>query len=149
MSYYRALAIDYDGTLTEGRRPEQPMLEALRAARSNGLKVVLVTGRILSNLREDFPDLYEHFDATVAENGAVLSRGDRRERGLAEPVSPELARALELKGIPVQRGRVLLALSAEHASAAELEIERLGFEYRAMARAVPTPPPAGTSRFRA
>jgi hypothetical protein len=129
MGYYRALAIDYDGTLTEGRRPEQPMLQALRAARGNGLEVVLVTGRILSSLREDFPDLDEHFDATVAENGAVLSRGAARERTLAEPVSSELARALELKGIPVQRGRVLLALSAEHASAAELEIERLGLEY--------------------
>jgi hydroxymethylpyrimidine pyrophosphatase-like HAD family hydrolase len=47
MGCYRALAIDYDGTLTHGRRPEQPMLEALRAARSNGVEVVLVTGRIL------------------------------------------------------------------------------------------------------
>jgi hypothetical protein len=71
----------------------------------------------------------EHFDATVAENGAVLSRGAARERTLAEPGSSELARALELRGISVQQGRVLLALSAEHASAAELEIERLGLEY--------------------
>lgn len=127
MGYYRALAIDYDGTLTEGRQPEPAVLEALRAARTDGLKVVLVTGRILSSLREDFPDADRHFDAIVAENGAVLSRAGR-EHALAEPVSPELARALEVKGIPVQQGRVLLASSAQHASAAELEIRRLGLE---------------------
>jgi hypothetical protein len=129
MSYYRALAIDYDGTLAQGRRPEQPVLDALRAARSNGLKLVLVTGRILAHLREDFPDLDEHFDAIVAENGAVLTRGGDGGRALAPPLSGELSGALERNGIPFERGQVLLASSAEHAAAAELEIERLGLEY--------------------
>ncbi len=89
MGYYRALAIDYDGTLTEAQRPDDAVLQALAAARRSGLQIVLVTGRILSNLREEFPDLDEHFDAIVAENGAVVSRIDGHERALAEPVSQE------------------------------------------------------------
>jgi HAD superfamily hydrolase (TIGR01484 family) len=129
MSYYRALAVDYDGTLTEGRRPDETVLDALRAARASGLKVVLVTGRITSSLRDDFPDVDEHFDVIVAENGAVLARAREEERALAEPISPELSRALQAKGISFQRGRVLLSLSVEHAAAAELEIQRLGLEY--------------------
>jgi hydroxymethylpyrimidine pyrophosphatase-like HAD family hydrolase len=128
MSYFRALAVDYDGTLTLGRRPEPRVLDALREARAAGLALVLVTGRILASLRDDFPDVDEHFDAIVAENGGVLSAGGA-ERALAPAVSTVLARALERRGIAVQRGQVLLASSAAHAAAVEAEIQRLGFEY--------------------
>jgi len=128
MGHYRALAIDYDGTLTEGERPEPRVLEALRATRGDGRKVVLVTGRILERLREVFPGVDDHFDAIVAENGAVLSRDGDGGRGLAAPVSRHLAEALERRGIPLERGHVLLALAAEHDLAAEAEIGRLGLE---------------------
>lgn len=128
MSYFRALAVDYDGTLTLGRRPEPRVLDALHEARAAGLALVLVTGRILASLRDDFPDVDEHFDAIVAENGGVLSVGGA-ERALAPAVSTVLARALERRGIAVERGHVLLASSAAHAAAAETEIQRLGFEY--------------------
>jgi hypothetical protein len=92
MSYFRALAVDYDGTLTLGRRPEPQVLDALREARAAGLALVLVTGRILASLRNDFPEVGEHFDAIVAENGGVLSVGGA-ERALAPAVSTALARA--------------------------------------------------------
>jgi hypothetical protein len=47
----------------------------------------------------------------------------------SRPPFPRPSRALERRGIAVERGYVLLASSAAHAAAAETEIQRLGFEY--------------------
>ena len=73
VGYLRVLALDYDGTLThDGRRPDDDVLDALRDARDAGLTVLLVTGRILLELQESFPDVADHVDLIVAENGCVL-----------------------------------------------------------------------------
>lgn len=40
--WFRAVAIDYDGTLCTGGRPSLDVLAAMRAARLAGLRVVLV-----------------------------------------------------------------------------------------------------------
>ncbi len=126
--YFRAVAIDYDGTLTDGPRPGPAVLEAVRTARSGGLKVLLVTGRILSELRADFPDVDQHFDAIVAENGAVVSRPGRNARMLAEPIPMALDEALARRSVTVRRGRVLLAGWAADGAAILEEIGRLGLE---------------------
>ncbi len=48
--------------------------------------MILVTGRIMSELRAVFPEVDEHVDAVVAENGAVLvTHGGVRL--LADPVA--------------------------------------------------------------
>ena len=73
--YFRAVAIDYDCTLTDGPRPSPDVLEALWEFRGTGRRVVLVTGRIVAELRQDFPEVERHFDAVVAENGAVVFTG--------------------------------------------------------------------------
>jgi hydroxymethylpyrimidine pyrophosphatase-like HAD family hydrolase len=64
------------------------VLSALKEARAAGLSLLLVTGRIVEELRADFPDVDEHFDAIVAENGAVFS-SQGSTRMLAAPVSLE------------------------------------------------------------
>ena len=72
--YYRAVAVDYDGTLTERDAPDPEVIAAIRRARGAGRLVVLVTGRILSSLRTSFPDAERTFDALVLENGCVIDR---------------------------------------------------------------------------
>ena len=46
-------------------------VEAIDRARQIGLVVVLVTGRIGVELAAEFPDIADHFDVLVLENGAV------------------------------------------------------------------------------
>ncbi len=125
--HFRAVAIDYDGTLTTAARPHETVLERLREARAAGLVAVLVTGRILGELREDFPDVERHFDLVVAENGAVMSRaGDVRD--LVAPVDSRLGLALARRDVPVRQGRVLLACDADHDATVLEEIASLGLE---------------------
>mgnify|MGYP001618146319 CR=1 FL=1 len=64
------LALDYDGTVTRNDALDPSVRAAVAAARASGITVLLVTGRILSELRRVAGDL--HFvDGVVAENGAV------------------------------------------------------------------------------
>jgi hydroxymethylpyrimidine pyrophosphatase-like HAD family hydrolase len=124
---YRVLAVDYDGTLTRGAVPRAEVLEEINQLRAAQMKVVLVTGRILAELRNSFAEVDRYFDAIVGENGAVIStsEGDRR---LVDPVPQVLEDALVRRGLPVRRGQVLLACDASHDSAVLQEIHRLGLE---------------------
>ena len=71
------LALDYDGTIAHGDRLDPSVLDAIAAARTRGITVVLVTGRIPSELRRVSGGL--HFvDAVVAENGGVVHSSRRR-----------------------------------------------------------------------
>lgn len=124
---FAALAFDYDGTLTEQRRPSAAVLSHLRATRASGTKLVLVTGRILAELRQVAPEVEDEFDAVVAENGAVLLDVDG-VRDLAPPVDPILARALTHRDVTVRSGRVVLAGQAVDAGTALEEIGRLGLD---------------------
>ena len=126
-SAVQAIAVDYDGTLTEADRPTEDVLRAIREVRRRGRAVVLVTGRILSELRTVFPEVDDEFDAIVAENGAVLLDADGTH-DLAVPVEPVLAQALAHRDIPVRQGRVLLACDATHAATVGEEISRLGLD---------------------
>jgi hydroxymethylpyrimidine pyrophosphatase-like HAD family hydrolase len=124
----RAVAIDYDGTLTDRPRPKNEVLAALRTVRDAGYRCILVTGRRLAHLRSDFGTVDEYFDAIVAENGCVLSTALLPERALVEPIPIELDQALASRGILFERGQVLLASRAVHAVAINEEIARLGIE---------------------
>ena len=127
MSPFRALALDFDGTLTTGGPPVPAVLAALRAAREEGFAVVLVTGRILEELRTVFPEVESHFDLLVGENGAVLAAGGR-VHPLAAPVASELDAELLAHGVSFRRGRVLLATSSDHDRILLDEIRRSGLD---------------------
>ncbi len=126
--YFRAVALDFDGTLSEhGRRPSPEVLEAIKRTRDAGHAMILVTGRIVSELAEVFADFAEHFDAVVAENGAVL-RARGLSRPLAEPVPAALTEAMRARGCDVRRGEVLTACRANAGPVAVEEIRRLGLD---------------------
>lgn len=150
----RAVATDFDGTLTDdGRRPDERVLAALARIRARGGLVLLVTGRILAELRAVFPDVDDHVDAIVAENGAVLWT-EGRSRLLAPPVDPALAEALAARGVPVRRGEVLLACHGRDAAAVLEEIHRLGLDAQIMwnrneAMVLPAGVSKGTGAFEA
>jgi hydroxymethylpyrimidine pyrophosphatase-like HAD family hydrolase len=127
--YFRAIAMDFDGTLTSGGRPADDVLNAIAETRAAGRRVLLVTGRILTELRTDFPDVDRWFDAVVAENGAVIS-GTRGRRRLTAPVDPRIRLALQRQGHDVRAGLVLLACRAEADRDALTAIQRLGLGYQ-------------------
>jgi hydroxymethylpyrimidine pyrophosphatase-like HAD family hydrolase len=112
--YFRAIAVDYDGTLTERQRPSDSVLASVRATRGKGMKVLLMTGRILEELRADFPAVDDEFDAIIGENGAVLWTPAGGERALAEPVARGLDAGLLAAGVPYRRGRVIVATDARY-----------------------------------
>jgi HAD superfamily hydrolase (TIGR01484 family) len=69
--YFIALATDYDGTLAENGKVDADTVAALKQLKNSGRRLILVTGRELSSLQREFPDLYL-FDLAVVENGALL-----------------------------------------------------------------------------
>lgn len=121
------MAVDFDGTLTQTDRPAVETLNALDEARAGGLRIVIVTGRILAELLAVFPAVGKHADIIIAENGAVLARGGRRRR-LSAPVPAELAAALTARGVPCRRGDVLLACKGSDEAVVLAEVRRLGLE---------------------
>ena len=125
---FRAVALDYDGTLTVAPAPRADTLAAVRAAREAGTRCILVTGRLLAELALDFPGYADHFDAVVGENGAVLERPGVAVRRLAAPVPPTVGDELTERGIPLRRGEVILATDADHDDAVLDVIARLGLE---------------------
>ena len=79
------IALDYDGTIARNDVMDPSVREAIALARTQGIVVLLVTGRILSELQRVAGDL--HFvDGVVAENGAVLHFPDsNRTSTLGQP----------------------------------------------------------------
>jgi hydroxymethylpyrimidine pyrophosphatase-like HAD family hydrolase len=125
--WYRALALDLDGTLTTGGWPTSGVLAEMSRLRADGVALILVTGRIGSVLDVEFPGLTDRFDVVVAENGCVLRTRDW-SRPLAELVDPALLHRLHDGGYRVARGEVLLATTAAAGHAALDAIEDLGLD---------------------
>ncbi len=144
--YFRAIALDYDGTITTGARPTSSMLAAIREVRASNRRVVLVTGRILTELVVEFPDAYEHFDAIVAENGAVLWCAGRA-RAVGAPVSAALESRLVAAGVALRRGTVILAMQKVHDPVVRQACVELGLDHQLLCnRAELMVLPAGVSK---
>jgi hydroxymethylpyrimidine pyrophosphatase-like HAD family hydrolase len=122
-----ALAVDYDGTIAENGRAAGPAVTALARVRASGRPVVLVTGRILSELRQVCPDVDSMFDAVVAENGAVLylPRPPRTEALGAAP-EPALLQALSRRGVEFKFGLSIVATLSRFADLARAAIREAG-----------------------
>ncbi|NUR29330.1 MAG: HAD hydrolase family protein, partial [Catenulispora sp.] len=127
VNLFHAVALDLDGTLTSGGALNLDALSAIDRQRGRGRRVLLVTGRILAELEEEFPGLADRFDAVVAENGCVL-RTPQAVRALADPVDPELRRELVRSGVPVRSGQVLLACGGWAGGMAFDAVARLGLD---------------------
>jgi hypothetical protein len=126
LTYFRAVAVDYDGTLAEGQIVPDT-LAALADARARGIRVILVTGRIMNELRTVFPEVEDHVDAVVAENGAVLVT-PVGVRQLAAQVDRAVSVALGARGVVHRTGQVLVACGAVDEPAALEVIRGLGLD---------------------
>ncbi len=71
MGFFQVVAIDFDGTLTSRGDVSAKTLDVIDQVRRNGQMIILVTGRIAEELKAEFPQIADHFDALVLENGAV------------------------------------------------------------------------------
>jgi len=107
---YMALACDFDGTLAWNSAVDNSTIEALERFKASGLKLLMVTGRELHDLRSVF-DRWDFFEMIVAENGALLHRPATREtRKLAKPPPRQFADLLREKGVrPLSVGEVIVA----------------------------------------
>lgn len=123
------LAVDYDGTIAHQGQVHETTAAALARVRESGRRVVLVTGRMLPDLRKVCPDADRMFDAIVAENGAVLYLPERRDtQVLGDAPEPALVEGLRARGVPVDLGLSILATDAEYANACLEAIREAGVE---------------------
>lgn len=109
------IALDYDGTIARHDTLDPSVRDAIAIARTRGILVLLVSGRILDELRRVAGDL--HFvDAVVAENGAVLHFPDSGHTSLlAPPMRREFIDALERRGVHAVAGQCLIDSDASDA----------------------------------
>jgi hydroxymethylpyrimidine pyrophosphatase-like HAD family hydrolase len=122
---FRTLALDYDGTIALDGRIEPEVAAALAELRARGVKIVLVTGRILNDLRCRLGSL-RAFDAVVAEEGAVLAFPPSGTSRLLGPPPPEaLLAALRAQGMAVVAGQCLVECDSELAPAVLARIRAL------------------------
>ena len=106
---FEALATDYDGTIAHDGVVDQPTVDALIRARDAGLRLIMVTGRELSDLFNTFAHT-DIFDLVVAENGALLYDPATKKVDLvAEPPPPGLVERLTAEKIPISVGHSIVA----------------------------------------
>jgi hydroxymethylpyrimidine pyrophosphatase-like HAD family hydrolase len=126
---YHALACDYDGTLAHaGRVGEKTILE-LERLHASGRKVILVTGRELTDLLSVFRRI-DLFEWVVAENGCLLYRPSTQEkRPLAEPPPAKFVLELQKRKVePLSIGQSIVATWTPHETAVLDVIRQLGLE---------------------
>ncbi|HVW30094.1 MAG TPA: HAD-IIB family hydrolase [Polyangiaceae bacterium] len=125
---FLALVTDYDGTLAENGKVSARTVNTLRQLREGGRRLVLVTGRELSDLVPLFPE-HTLFDRIVGENGGVLWAPDSREvKLLGEPPPEGFVERLRELGVPVSVGRVIVATHEPHETTVLDVIRELGVE---------------------
>jgi len=107
---YCALASDHDGTLAQGGKVDAAILRALERFKATGKRLILITGRELTDLTQVFESVHL-FDVVVAENGAVLYVPALQEgRALAASPPHDFVAALRAKGVqPLSIGRSIVA----------------------------------------
>ena len=107
---YFCLACDYDGTIAHDSICAPSTVKALQRVKASGRKVILATGRELTELLQVFSEA-SLFDRIVAENGAVLYRpASQDHKVLAEPPPSEFVEELRRRGVsPLSVGQCIVA----------------------------------------
>ena len=126
---FRALALDYDGTIARNGVLDDEVRHAIAEVRAAGIPVLIVTGRIVSDLRGVAGDL-DFIDAVVGENGAVLSLpGNGRSEMLTAAASPALVGDLRAARVPVSVGQCVIESDAVLAPRLQESIQRVKAPY--------------------
>lgn len=126
---YLAFAVDYDGTAASDDKLSDSAALAIERLRISGRRIVLVTGRRVSDLLQVCPRI-ALFDLVVAENGAVIYDPQRHvEIPLVAPLPARFAERLRARGAaPVEIGSVLVATHDPHGAVMLEVIQELGLE---------------------
>ena len=124
---YLALATDYDGTIADDGVVDNLTLAALERLRGGARRLILVTGRDLTDLQRVMPRL-DLFDLVVAENGAMLYDPANHEEQACGAAPPPVfvERLRELGVAPLWMGRVIVATSEPNAGRVLRAIHDLG-----------------------
>ena len=127
--FFVALAVDYDGTLARDGRVNSATIDALEKVKNSGRKLILVTGRDLTDLRRVFPDI-AIFDLVVAENGGLLfDPAQKKEEPLAPAPQDQFVEALRARNVsPLSVGRSIVATWEPNETVVLEAIRDLGLE---------------------
>jgi hydroxymethylpyrimidine pyrophosphatase-like HAD family hydrolase len=125
--HYLALATDYDGTLADDGLVDEPTIAALERLRGGARRLILVTGRDVTDLQRVMPRL-DLFDLVVAENGALLydpARHEVQALGAAPPAA-FVERLRQLEVAPLWLGQVIVATREPNQAKVRSAISDLG-----------------------
>jgi hydroxymethylpyrimidine pyrophosphatase-like HAD family hydrolase len=111
---FNVLALDYDGTIARHGWLDPTVRAAIADVRASGITVVLVTGRILEQLKA-FAGGLDFVDAVVAENGAVLCFSDGNTRILGQPAPQSFLDELRRRAVTFTAGQCIVEMDAETA----------------------------------
>jgi hypothetical protein len=111
---FGVLALDNDGTIAQDGVLCPDVKIAIAEARARGIVVILVTGRILSDLRGAAGDL-KFVDAVVAENGAVLTFPNGEPRIVGHPPPQIFFDELRRRGVVFKPGQCVVEADASTA----------------------------------
>lgn len=112
---FGVLALDFDGTIARSGVLDPDVKAAIKEARGRGIVVIIVTGRILSELRKAAGDL-DFVDAVVAENGAVLAFPNGQSRLIGHPPTQNFFDELRRRDIEIKIGQCVVEADAGTAS---------------------------------
>jgi hydroxymethylpyrimidine pyrophosphatase-like HAD family hydrolase len=112
---FSVLALDYDGTIARDGHLDPDVRAAISDVRARGIAVVIVTGRILSDLRGLAGDL-EFVDAVIGENGAVLAFSNGTTRLIGQPPPAIFQNELLRRGIAFTAGQCVVECDASAAA---------------------------------
>ncbi len=125
MMKFLVLALDFDGTIAQNDVLDPAVRAAIAELRSRGIIVVLVTGRIIEDLRRVAGDL--HFvDAVVGENGSTVEFPASGCRTLlASTPPPALIQELRTLGVPHAVGESVVEADSSQAPTILAVLQRL------------------------
>ena len=121
---FGVLALDYDGTIARDGALDPDVKAAIMEVRARGIVAVLVTGRILEDLKLAAGSL-EFVDAVVAENGAVIEFPNGHSRLLGQPPPQGFLDELGHAGIKFRLGQCIVDTDADSAEKILEVIRRL------------------------
>ncbi len=127
---YQVLASDYDGTLSLHGQVPAEAIAALQRWKATGRQFVLVTGRLIEQLREVFHHMHL-CDLIVAENGGIFYLpATQQQHIVGEPPPPALVQALRERGAePLVVGQVMVATRQPHDATVREVLQELGLAW--------------------
>jgi hydroxymethylpyrimidine pyrophosphatase-like HAD family hydrolase len=111
---FNVLALDYDGTIARDGWLDPDVRSAIADVRAAGIAVILVTGRILEQLKA-FTGGLDFVDAIVAENGAVLYFSSGYTRTLGQPPPQKFLEELGKRAVTFAVGQCVVEADASAA----------------------------------